>query len=215
MKTKLDLANWNRKEHFEVFSGFEEPFHGINFEVELSAIYHQSKRSGDSFYLSYLYRCLMAIHEVENLHYRIEGEEVYRYERINGSSTIAREDHTFGFAFLPWADSFAEFQRLAREEIARVQAVSGLAIDDHTFRLDAIHVSAIPWIPFTGLTHARKYSRPDSTPKVSFGQCQWRGKELWMAVAIFVHHGLVDAYHVGQFYQEFQALLKKPILSAS
>ncbi|MEM9983828.1 MAG: CatA-like O-acetyltransferase [Bacteroidota bacterium] len=215
MKTKLDLVNWNRREHFEVFSQYEEPFHGINFEVELSAVYHRAKRSGDSFYLSYLYRCLMAVHEIENLHYRIEGEDIYHYERINGSSTIARDDHTFGFAFLPWAETLGEFQRLAHEEMARVRSVSGLAINDQTFRPDAIHVSAIPWIPFSGLTHARKYSRLDSAPKVSFGQCQWRGEELWMSVAVFVHHGLVDAYHVGQFYQVFQALLKQPDLPNS
>jgi chloramphenicol O-acetyltransferase type A len=35
MKQKIDLATWNRKEHFEFFSTFEEPFFGITTPIDI------------------------------------------------------------------------------------------------------------------------------------------------------------------------------------
>jgi chloramphenicol O-acetyltransferase type A len=36
--------------------------------------------------------------------------------------------------------------------------------------MTTIHFSAIPWLNFTSLSHARSYTFPDSSPKISFGK---------------------------------------------
>ena len=35
----IDLATWNRKEHFEHFSAFDDPFFGVTVHVDLSLIH--------------------------------------------------------------------------------------------------------------------------------------------------------------------------------
>ena len=207
MKHHLDLATWNRREHFEFFSGFDEPFFGLVATVDCTAALAEAKRLGIPFFLYYLYQTLQAVNAVENLRYRIEGGQVYGYNRIHASATIGRPDHTFGFSFIEQHDELAAFVRGAEAEITAVQASTGLRLSPATARPDVIHFSALPWVRFTGLTHARSFGAPDSAPKISVGQTYPAGAATLMPVAINVHHALADGYHVGQFLAEFQQRL--------
>ncbi|RZK61776.1 MAG: chloramphenicol acetyltransferase, partial [Hymenobacter sp.] len=142
-----------------------------------------------------------------NLRYRIEDGQVYCYDRIHASATLGRADHTFSFSFVEQHDDLATFVRGAEAELAAVQASTGLRLSPATARPDVMHFSAIPWVRFTGLTHARSFSHPDSVPKVSVGQTYREGAATRMPVAVNVHHGLADGYHVGQFLAALQRRL--------
>jgi chloramphenicol O-acetyltransferase type A len=207
MKQLLDLSTWPRREHFAFFSAFDEPFFGLVAEVDCTHAYTEAKRLGVSFFLYYLYHSLQAANEIEEFRYRIEDGQVYCYDRIHASATIGRPDHTFGFSFIPQHDSLADFVAAASQEVAAVQQSTGLRLNDSTGRPDVIHASAIPWVRFTGLTHARSFHHPDSAPKISFGQTHRDGPTLRLPVAVNVHHGLADGYHVGLFLEAFQRRL--------
>ena len=70
-----------------------------------------------------------------------------------------------------------------------------------------MHFSSLPWLDFTSFSHARSFSFPDSSPKISFGKMtESKGKKSF-SVSIHVHHGLVDGFHVGQFVEKFQELM--------
>jgi chloramphenicol O-acetyltransferase type A len=73
---------------------------------------------------------------------------------------------------------------------------------------NVIHYSAIPWLNFTGLSHARRFAFPDSCPKISFGKVTEVAGRLQMPVSIHAHHALMDGYHVGQYVDRFQELLE-------
>jgi chloramphenicol O-acetyltransferase type A len=207
MKQLLNLTSWNRREHFEFFSRFEEPFFGLVSNVDCTPALAEAKRLGVPFFLYYLYQALQAVNQIDALRYRIEDGQVYSFDRIHASATIGRPNHTFGFSFIELHDTLEEFVREAQTEIVAVQASEGLCLSPSTARLDVIHFSALPWVRFTGLTHARNFSHPDSIPKISVGQTFTEGSATLMPVSVTVHHGLADGYHVGQFLQEFQRRL--------
>jgi chloramphenicol O-acetyltransferase type A len=207
MKTKLDLNNWPRKEHFEFFSKFEEPFFGITATIDCTKAYETAKKKGTSFFLYYLHKTLAAVNAVENFHYRISEGEVYRYDKIDASPTLTRDDNTFGFSLVEFFSDYELFEAKAKEEIERVRNTPGLFT--RSFEVDnLIHFSAIPWVDFTSLSHARSFSFPDSCPKISIGKMvvQDNGKRT-MAVSVHVHHGLMDGLHVGEFFNKFQELM--------
>lgn len=207
MKHLLDLSNWNRREHFEFFSRFEEPFFGLVATVDCTLALAEAKRLGIPFFLYYLYQVLQAVNQVDALRYRVENEQVYSFDRIHASATIGRPDHTFGFSFIELHNDLEKFVREAQVEINAVQASEGLRLSPSTARLDVIHFSALPWVRFTGLTHARSFSHPDSIPKISVGRTYTEGSAILMPVSVNVHHGLADGYHVGLFLDEFQQRL--------
>ena len=165
MYKPIDFENWNRREHFEFFSTFDEPFFGINFEVDCTQAYRNAKDAGVPFFLWYLYRSLAAVNVIDEFRYRVVEGQVVCYDRIHASATINREDATFGFSFIEYSEDELEFRSAAEEEITAVRATSGLRMTGETERLNTIHYSALPWIRFTGLTHARHFATPDSVPK--------------------------------------------------
>ncbi|MDN3724202.1 CatA-like O-acetyltransferase [Aequorivita sp. SDUM287046] len=75
--------------------------------------------------------------------------------------------------------------------------------------IESIHFSAIPWIDFTSISHARSFSHPDSCPKISFGKMTETNGRKSMPISIHGHHALMDGYHVGQFIDQFQKLMSE------
>lgn len=204
MKTLLDLENWNRKEHFEHFSRMEEPFFGVTVEIDCTKAYKTAKELNASFFIFYLHKTLTAVNSVENFKYRISEGKIYSNDRIDASATIGREDGTFGFSLMEYNPDFRIFEKNVLAEIERIQNTTGLftrSFDDDNL----IHFSAIPWINFTSLTHARSFTFPDSCPKISFGKMitSETGKRT-IAMSVHVHHGLMDGMHVGRFVDNFQ-----------
>ena len=207
MKTRIDVEQWKRKEHFLFFSQFEEPFFGFTVNIDCTQAYLMAKQRGNSFFLYYLFRALKAANEIENFRYRIVDKQVYLFDRIDASFTTNRPNGTFGFAYMDYCQSENDFYAGALKEIDRVQqsndllpAVSGESV---------IHFSAIPWINFTALSHARSFSYPDSSPKISFGKVTENNAIKTMPVSIHAHHGLMDGYHIGLFVEKFQKELSE------
>ena len=203
----LDIENWNRKEHFLFFSQFDEPFFGIVAEIDCTNAYQICKEQHIPFYLYYLHKSLVAVNQIEEFKYRILNNKITIFDTINVSSTINRDDNTFAFSFIPFSQSFNEFTASAQLETNRIRNSTGLGINENTSRLDLIHYSAIPWISFTGLTHARNLKYKDSVPKITFGKYFNKNGRLIMPVSINVHHGLMDGFHVGQYLQLFEQLI--------
>ncbi len=167
MKTLLDLENWPRKEHFLFFKQLEEPFFGITTSIDCTRAYDAAKQLGISFFINYLHKTMVAINTIEPFRYRISGDEIIIYDQINASATISRADTTFGFSLIEYNPDLAVFSEIATKEIERIQNTPGLFT--RTFETDnVIHFSAIPWIDFTSLSHARSYTFADSCPKISF-----------------------------------------------
>ncbi|WP_162126676.1 chloramphenicol acetyltransferase [Flavobacterium phycosphaerae] len=207
MKQKLPLDTWNRKEHFLFFKQMEEPFFGITATIDCTKAYAKSKELGVTFFTYYLHKTLQAVNAIEPFRYRIIDDEVYIYDTIDVSATILRDDKTFGFSLMEYAENLDEFAEITKKEIARVKATPGLITRD--FEINLIHFSALPWINFTSYSHARSFTFPDSCPKVSFGKMMDDHGKKTMAMAIHVHHGLVDGYHIGELIDCFQELMDR------
>ncbi|MBX2826601.1 MAG: chloramphenicol acetyltransferase [Flavobacteriaceae bacterium] len=205
MKKKIDLETWSRKDHFQFFSQFEEPYHSITVEVDCTRTYHESKEKGYSLFLSYLHKSLIAANAVPAFRLRILDGEVYEFDTINASPTIPRPDGTFGFSYIDFHPDFSIFQERAKEVIVKVEKSTGL--DPATSGQNVIHYSSLPWLKFTSLSHARSYSFPDSCPKISFGKMtELNGKRV-MPMSVHAHHGLVDGRHVGEYVKILEEIL--------
>lgn len=209
MKTLLDIEKWPRAEHFHFFRQFEEPFFGATVEIDCTIAYEKSKKLGSSFFIYYLHKTLVAVNSIESFRYRIADDKIYLNDRIDASATIGRPDGTFGFSLIEYDRSFDVFEATALAEIERIQSTTG--IFTRTFEDDnVVHFSAIPWVNFTSLSHARIYTLPDSCPKISFGKMMLSETGTrTMSMSVHVHHGLMDGMHLGQFVDCFQEIMNQ------
>ena len=205
MKTLIDIENWNRKEHFYFFSKFTEPFFGVTVKVDCTKAHAKAKEKQVSFFLYYLFRALKAANGIDNFKYRIVDNQVYEFETVNASPTINRSNGTFGFAYMDYVEHEEEFYQKALKEIETIQNTNSLlpAVSGE----NVIHFSAVPWLDFTSISHARNFLHPDSCPKISFGKMTEINGIKSMPISIHGHHALMDGYHVGQFVELFQKLM--------
>ena len=187
----------------------EEPFFGVTVEIDCTKAYQTAKELNVSFFIYYLHKTLVAVNSVENFKYRIADDKIYINDHIDASATIGREDGTFGFSLIEFNPDFNLFKENALAEIERIQNTTGLftrSFDDDNL----IHFSAIPWINFTSISHARSYTFPDSCPKISFGKMitSETGKRT-ISMSVHVHHALMDGLHVGRFIDRFEEEMNK------
>ncbi|NUY80246.1 chloramphenicol acetyltransferase [Flavobacterium sp. MAH-1] len=207
MKTLLDLDSWPRKEHFDFFRKFSEPFFGSVVTIDCTNAYDRAKTEGVPFFVYYLHKTLIAANEVEPFRYRVDGGQVVIHDRIDASATIARENASFGFSLIKFYEDIERFSKEAKIEIHRVQNTPGLFTRDFP-NDNLIHFSSIPWLDFTSLSHARNFDFPDSCPKISFGKMTINpdGKRT-MPMSVHVHHALMDGYHMAVFVDRFRELM--------
>jgi chloramphenicol O-acetyltransferase type A len=204
--SRIDLSTYKRKEHFEFFSQFDEPFFGMAANVNCTEAYHFCKQQNCSFYAFYTHVIAKAINEIEALRTRIIEEELWLLEETHVSATVLREDETFAFSRIPYHKDFSIFQENMQREIEQVKQTEGLNLVAN--EADVFHYSSVPWVQFTAISHARKFKTDDSIPKLSVGKMLEEGSEKLLPISIHVNHAVVDGLQVGQFFEKCEAYFK-------
>ena len=153
MKKKIDVKNWDRSQIYHFFRDFNEPYYGISTDLECTGAYAYAKSQGISFFLYYLYLVLKAVNRTEAFKYRIEGDDLYYYDVIDGSATIDRPDGTFGFSFIPYTEELESFLETAAGEVEHgdptlwVCDVIPVYADGTTGDRELYRVWPVPWPP--------------------------------------------------------------------
>ena len=210
-RQKIDLETWERREVFNFFKDFTEPYHGVCLRVECTATYRYAKDRGLSVSLSLAHRALAAAQEIEEFHTRIVAGEVWRYERIHGGSAVGRPNGTIGFAHFGFHEGIDDFVRAAAPEVERVRQRTDI---ERYPEPNLIRFSTLPWLDFTSISHARNFAHEDSAPRITFGKITEADGRRTMPVSIHAHHALADGLQVAQLVERFQNLLNTPDASS-
>lgn len=205
MRQKIDIRNWKRKEIYDFFKNYEEPYYGIAVDLDCTEAYEFAKSKDYSFFLYYLHVILKSVNQTDAFKYRIEGDDLYLYDVINASATVDRDDGTFGFSYIPYFENLDLFMERATEELIEVRTSTQLIRSE--IGENIIHFSALPWIQFTHVSHPRRYSRRDSIPKITVGKYHTLNKRKMLPVSVHVNHAVADGLHMGQFFKTLQQLL--------
>lgn len=201
MLQKLNIETWERKQHFEFFNTFADPYFAVVNRFNVTHAYKLAKKKNVSFFGLYLHACMKAVNSVENFKYRIHGSEVVVYDVIHASATIARPNHTFGCTYILFDEDVHRFLKNLSEEKERVCSTTDLFPPVNSD--NCVYCSALPWIPFSG--HKEPVSSTkESVPKFGFSGLFFEGDSVFMNVSISVNHALADGYHVGLFVAAFQ-----------
>ena len=207
----IELDSWKRKEHYELFKGLDYPHFSICANVDISQIYPFIKKLKLSFFKTILFAITQSANSVKELRYRIQGEKIVEYSKVNPSFTILTEDDLFSFCTVEYVENFKEFIINTSKEINNIQKNPSLR---NKLSCDNIlYITSIPWISFTNITHTINMHPVDSIPRITWGKFFEDNRKLKLPLSIQVHHALVDAIHVANFFKSFQKLVNDPSLT--
>lgn len=210
MASYLDLATWPRRDAFDYFRRFDKPYFNVCTRIDVAPLQRFiAQRGRGGLALAYHFIALALANRIEPFRYRLDGARVRIHPQVEGSTTVLREDGSFGFADLAFA---ADFDSFAAQAGAAIDAVrSGRRpFEPKPDDSARIHFTTLPWLHFTSFSHARNWGREDSVPKLAFGRIDMDGAHAWMPLSVEVHHALMDGVHVGRFVQAFEAALHEP-----
>ena len=208
--TFLDLERWPRRDAFEYFRGFDKPYFNVCTRLDVARLKQAvADRRVVSLSLAYHFIALRLANQIEAFRYRLDGGRVRVHPVVHGSTTVLRNDGSFGFADLDYDADFAAFAARAAAAMAATRA-GRLPFEPKPDDSARIHFTTLPWLHFTSFSHARNWGREDSVPKLAFGRIDSDGAHAWMPLSVEVHHALMDGLHVGQFVQGFEAALQDP-----
>ncbi|RKY56016.1 MAG: chloramphenicol acetyltransferase [Candidatus Neomarinimicrobiota bacterium] len=211
MKQYVDLNTWERKDQFQHFIKYSDPYFGITTNVDCTTTYAKAKELGVSFFLYYFYLSLDTANAIPEFRTRLEKGKAVIFDKVNGSPTVLRNDGGLGFAMLEFQDSFEEFLKFAEPELERVKALPEL--DASKDCPETIYYSIMPWIKFTSVTHPMDLPNTEGVPILTFGKMFKEKEKRLMPLGVYVHHALMDGMHVARFVELFQRKLSLNIES--
>lgn len=207
MYTEFNIDNWNRKNVFEFFGTYDDPFFGISTYIDITNLYHYCKENRYSLNLGILYFSTHTANSLLNFRLRIFDSKVILYDRIDCGTTVLHADDTFSFCFIEFQPSFSDFEQLGKDLIRKQMETKQL--DPKSGMLNVIHYSSIPWTSFSSIKHAKKLGITDSIPKITFGKYFKEGDQLKLPISVEVNHALMDGFHVGTFLNVLQGIIDK------
>ena len=202
MYQEFDVSTWNRKNLYEFFKEYDDPFFGITTHLDVSSLHSYCRNNGHSVNLAILYFSTFAVNSITEFRLRIKNDTAVLYDRIDCGTTVFHDDKTFSFCYIEFTPTFEEFEKTGKTLIKN--QIESKKLDPRDDELNMVHYSTIPWTTFTSVKYARKFGISDSIPKITFGKYFTDGEKLKLPISIEVSHALMDGYHVGQYLSKFQ-----------
>lgn len=209
MAEYLDLAKWSRRELFEFFIGYTDPYFNVCVQVDVTNLLTFVRdRPEIRISLAIHYFALRVANEIEPFRYRLKDERVFVYDVVNGGTTVLLPNESFTYAYYDYEVDFEKFVSNMGKAVNEVRTGSGTL--KPTMRDDVIYHTTLPWIPFTSFAHARNKGRGESIPRIVFGKFIKENGRTLLPISVEVHHALMDGLHVGRYLTRLEEMLAEP-----
>lgn len=196
MKVKID--NFDRLDLFNHYNGKSNPFIFVTTKVDITNVYNKCKK----YYASIAYFISKAVNEIDNFKYRFEEGNFYKYDTINVNFTY-RLENKIGFFTIDYKDKYQE----CLEEYLRMQK---LFLEDNLNNNitdeGEIWVSYVPWFNFNSVIPP--YDKKITIPQFIWDKFSFENGRCYINLMIMAHHGFVDGYHIGLFFEKLNNMLE-------
>ena len=122
MADYLDVTKWARRDLFQFFLHFDNPYFNICTSVDVTRLLELLRGRPDvSVTLAYHYFALRVANEIEPFRYRLREGKVLIHDVINGGTTVLLPNESFSFAYFDYQEDFEEFITKAQQAVNEVQ----------------------------------------------------------------------------------------------
>jgi chloramphenicol O-acetyltransferase type A len=203
-KKIIDIESYNRKDHYNYFKDIGYPYVGLTVNVDITEFTENLKRTGNPFYLSFVYQVVAAANAVPEFRRRIENDSIVEYDYCLASCVILKDDDTFGYLTLDCNQPLEDFLIEGKAKIEEAKKTGNIEDDENVGSL--YFLSSVPWVTYTSLIQAVPIPA-DSNPRITWGKYFEQDGKIKIPVSVLVHHALVDGFQISQFYKKLDELV--------
>ena len=205
----IEPENFKRMALLEKYSSYMFPYINIGAEIDVTKIYHYAKKRGLSFYCAMIHAVTKTALEIENFKYRIiDGKPVLCESLTPVFTYLPKGEEQFYLVQQPFEEDMDTFCQKAKAQ-AQLQATE----TEHSFmhgkeQVEILYISCIPWIRYTHFIRTIEEGGKDNIPRISWGKyAADKDGKITVPLSVQVHHGLMDGYHVGMFFEKLEQYL--------
>lgn len=200
---KIDIANWERKQHYEVYRQFANARYDITLELDVTNLIKFVRENQLSFTLTTIHIIAKCANEIDEFRMRIENNEPVIYDDIRLSFTYLNKNTNLMKNVVADNDvDVYEFNRRAKEAIENQEVYFTGALGNGIYQF-----SSIPWISYTHVSHTFSGNKDYAVPVFDFGKFYEKNGRMVMPFSIEVHHAFIDGYHIGLLVEKLQKAL--------
>lgn len=198
----INLNEWKRKVHFQVFRDYIEPSYCVTFELDITEFLKKIKNRY-SFTFSMIYVVSKYANEIEEFRYRFLNGVVVLFDKIDTAFTFLDNDtELFKVVNVKMTDTLDEYNALALNTVlSQKEYFTG------PLGIDVFQFSPFPWISYTHISHTVSGKKDNSTPLFDWGKYFERNGRTILPFSIQAHHSFVDGIHIGKLANKLQEFL--------
>jgi chloramphenicol O-acetyltransferase type A len=195
------LTDYPRRAHLEFFRRNPNPFYGVTFDLDATAVRTAARAASASTYAAMVWAYHRALLGIDAFRTRLVGENVVLHDSLRIGMTVRAPDRRFTFATLAFEDDARAFLARAADVIARAEQGVDLGGGDAP---DFAYYTALPKVPFTHFTHVALADPTAGQPEAAFGKFREHGGRTLVPVGVLVNHLYVDGADLGDLYEAAQ-----------
>lgn len=203
---KINLETWKRKEYFEHYFSHVPCTYSITVKLDITALLNQKTK----LYPAMLYAITTVVNKHEEFRTAFnEREELGVYSQMIPCYRVFHKDsETFSNIWTEYDPDYAKFFANYEKDQKEYRCLEGMSpkpnLPDNNFP-----VSMVPWTGFEGFNLNLEKGYGYLLPIFTMGRYYKDEKRWWLPLAVQVHHGVCDGFHVSRFINELQELIKE------
>lgn len=200
---EVDIENWKRKEHYSVYRTALKCGFSLTIKLEIASVIQFIKVRNYKLYPVMIYLIAKAVNTHVEFKMAKKGEKLIVWDRVDPIFTILHpETETFSALSTAYEDDLATFldqYNKIYEAYEHDLRFSPAPMPENHF-----NISALPWINFEGFNLNIADFTDYFSPSFTLGKYQKVGEEVFIPLAIQVHHAVCDGIHVAKLIDTLQ-----------
>ncbi len=197
----INVSKWDKREAFELYSGFNNPFFSITTKIDVTNVKRLSKTESLSFYCLMVWVCTKAVNSVPEFRVRIHGDRVVRIDEARANFTFLKKgSEQFMCAEIPWDKDYRRFCERAEKHMDAQKKFIEAERDDNNPENDdsVIYFSCTPWFDFESVQQPHAGDVNDCIPRIVWGKYFEEDGRLKLHFTVDVNHRVIDGYLLGK-----------------
>lgn len=202
--TRIDRETWPREEYFQHYFTQVPCTYSATFKLDITGL----RQRGEKLYPAMLFYLAAVVNRHQEFRMALdeEGNPGY-YDVVHPCYTIFHKDtETFSNLWTAYTPDYRVFCAAWEKDMADYGDRPGLMSRPDT-PANTFPVSMVPWASFEGFNLNLQNGYDYLPPIFTMGRFYEADGRILLPLAVQVHHGVCDGFHVCRLVNELQELL--------
>lgn len=202
---KIDLSNWDRTLHYQIFRNSAQPQYCVTFELDITHFLQVIKKRKYSFTFSFVFAVSKCANQIKEFRYRFVDGDPVLFDKINTAFTyLNKETELFKVVNVEMTATLDEYVTLASQKEQAQKEYFTAPLGNDVFQF-----SAFPWVSYTHISHTDSGNPDNATPLFDWGKFVKKDGKITLPFSVQVHHSFVDGVHIGKLAIDLQHYLDR------